>query len=294
MPATWRTFGALWLREAQTGRELLEDAVEDHRALADLGELPSILWYRAVDNAGTDAWARAAVDYSEAISLAREFGQTTVLTMGLAGMARVEGRSGREESCRAHAAEALALSAQRNIRMARAWSDLALGDLELAVGRAEAAVAAYARIDEWLAAPGILDPDLSPGPDRLEALLRVDRGDEAGLVAVDYAPPGTAEGPALGAGQGCPRARIGLRRRGSRPTLRRRAGAACHHAGPVRGGEVAAGVRLACAGHAAESGPPAPAGGARRVRAPGRPIVGGAGRGRADGHRLDRAPARHR
>ncbi len=186
MPATWRTFGALWLREAETGRQLLEDAVEDHRALADLGELPSILWYRAVDNAGTDAWARAAVDYSEAISLAREFGQTTVLTMGLAGLARVEGRSGREESCRAHAAEALALSAQRNIRMARAWSDLALGDLELAVGRAEAAVAAYARIDEWLAAAGILDPDLSPGPDRVEALLRVGRGDEAGLLAVDY------------------------------------------------------------------------------------------------------------
>ncbi|HEY5879303.1 MAG TPA: AAA family ATPase [Nakamurella sp.] len=186
VPARWRTVGALWLREAHTGRRLLAEAVEDRRALADLGELPSLLFYRAVDHAATGRWERAAADYTEAIALAREFDQITLLAMSLAGLARVQARSGRSAECRTHADEALAICAARTIRMGLSWSRLAIGDLELSLGRAEAAAAEYALVDEWLTVTGIADVDLAPGPDRVEALLRLGHDRAARAVTADY------------------------------------------------------------------------------------------------------------
>lgn len=184
--ATWRTFGALWLREARFGRRLLAEAIEHRRIQADLGELPSLLFYRAVDHAATGRWPQSLADYAEAIGLAREFGQTTVLAMSLAGSARVLGRSGRADECRAQADEAERLCADRTIRIGRIWASLAVGDLELALGHVDAAAEEYAGVDGLLAATGVADVDLAPGPDRVEALLRLGQADRARQVAADY------------------------------------------------------------------------------------------------------------
>jgi hypothetical protein len=56
--------------------------------------------------------------------------------MSLAGLARVQARSGRSAECRTHAAEAQRICADRGIRMGLAWAGLAIGDLELSLGRA--------------------------------------------------------------------------------------------------------------------------------------------------------------
>ena len=86
----------------------------------------------ARDQAGTDRWAVAAATYREAIDLARESGQQTELTFGLAGLAWLQARRGRELECRADAAEALARSHELGVRLYEVWATAALGELELA------------------------------------------------------------------------------------------------------------------------------------------------------------------
>ena len=95
------------LREAETGRALLEHALDAARARAAIGALPFVLNLIARDQATTDRCAIAEATYREAIALARESGQRTALAFGLAGLAWLEARRGREDECRAHAAEAL-------------------------------------------------------------------------------------------------------------------------------------------------------------------------------------------
>ena len=103
----WLTLGPLFLRQTGAGRPLLEHALRTARARAAVGALPFVLNLIARDQAGTDRWAAAGATYQEAIELARESGQQTELAFGLAGLAWLQARRGREQECRACAAEAL-------------------------------------------------------------------------------------------------------------------------------------------------------------------------------------------
>ena len=93
----------LFLREAGTGRSLLEPALQTARAHTAVGVLPFVLNLIARDQATTDRWAIAEATYQEAIDLARESGQQTELAFGLAGLAWLQARRGREQECRAAA-----------------------------------------------------------------------------------------------------------------------------------------------------------------------------------------------
>ena len=97
----WLTLGPLFLRQTGAGRPLLEHALRTARARAAVGALPFVLNLIARDQAGTDRWAAAGATYQEAIELARESGQKTELTFGLAGLAWLQARRGREQECRA-------------------------------------------------------------------------------------------------------------------------------------------------------------------------------------------------
>ncbi len=92
---SWLMYAPLFIRDAETGREL-RARVDEARARAGVGTLPGLLFLVARDGATSDSWARAAADYTEAIRLARDTGQTTELAMSLAGsvVAGVAVRSG--------------------------------------------------------------------------------------------------------------------------------------------------------------------------------------------------------
>ncbi len=90
----WLAVGPLFLREAGTERSLLEPVLRTARAHTAVGALPFILNLIARDQATTDRWAIAEATYSEAINLARESGQQTELTFGLAGLAWLQARRG--------------------------------------------------------------------------------------------------------------------------------------------------------------------------------------------------------
>lgn len=173
--SSWLLFGALFLREEGSTRRIVR-AVEEARSTTSVGALPHLLFHLARDEATTDRWARAQSDYSEAIALADELGQTTEAAMSLSGLAWVEARQGKEDECRAHAARAVELAGSRHVTVAEIWARHALGELDLAAGRVEAAVATFTRLEEFLAASGTRDVDVSPAPELVEALLRA--GDE--------------------------------------------------------------------------------------------------------------------
>jgi DNA-binding CsgD family transcriptional regulator len=190
----WLAVGPLFLREAGTERSLLEPVLRAARARTAVGALPFMLNLIARDQATTDRWAIAEASYQEAISLARESGQQTELTFGLAGLAWLHARRGREHECRQCAAEALELSAELGMRLHEIWATAALGELELGLGDAAQAAGHFERQQQLLADLGITDADLSPGADLVDAYLRLGRRDEAQQVAARFAAAANAKG----------------------------------------------------------------------------------------------------
>ncbi|WP_272474602.1 helix-turn-helix transcriptional regulator [Baekduia alba] len=171
--------GPLWLREQAQGRALVARAMAAARDAGAVGALPFSLWLAARDAATSDRWAVAEALYEEAIRLARETGQATSLTAALAGLACVHARQGREQDCRAHAAEALDLTARLGLDFFALWALDALAELELGLGNIDAAVARLEEKERLLVRRGVEDPDVSPVPELVEALIRLDRIDEA-------------------------------------------------------------------------------------------------------------------
>ena len=179
----WLVMGPLWLREAQAGRVLVTAAIEGARARAELGVLPWLLGRVARSHAATADWSTARIQYDEAIALARATGQDVELAAGLAGLAWLDARTGRQEECRAAAAEARALCDALGVALYDTWAVRALGELELALGRPDAAVALFEEVEARLADLAIADPDLRPAAELVDAHVRLGHREEAGVVA---------------------------------------------------------------------------------------------------------------
>ena len=190
----WLALAPLILREADAGRSLLEPVLRTARARAAVGALPFILSLIARDQATTDRWAIAEATYQEAIDLARESGQQTDLAFGLAGLAWLQARRGREQECRRCAAEALRLSAELGTRLYEVWATAALGELELGLGAAALAAGHFEQLDRLLDELGITDVDLSPAADLVEAYLRLGNHEGAQRVAARLMAAAQAKG----------------------------------------------------------------------------------------------------
>jgi DNA-binding CsgD family transcriptional regulator len=183
----WLAVGPLFLRETGAGRSLLEDALRTARDKAAVGALPYLLNLIARDQAATDRWAVAEATYFEAIDLARESGQQTGLAFGLAGLAWLQARRGREQECRDCAAEALRLCRELGIRLHEIWAMAALGD-------AARAAVHFEQQQRLLAELAITDADLSPAAELAEAYTRLGRDDEAREVAAAFTAVAQAKG----------------------------------------------------------------------------------------------------
>ncbi len=190
----WLAIAPIFLREAGTGRALLEAALEAARARAAIGALPLVLNLIALDDATTDRWAVAEATYLEAIGLARETGQQTDLVFGLSGLARLQARRGRDAECRANAAEAVELCGRLGTRLHEVWAIEALGVLELGLGETELAIEHLERQRRLLDALGITDADLSPAPELVDARIRLGREREARRLADEFGTVADAKG----------------------------------------------------------------------------------------------------
>lgn len=179
----WLAVAPLFLRHGSAGRSLLDHALQTARSRAAVGVLPFALNLIARDQATTDRWAVADSTYREAIDLARESGQHTELAFGLAGLAWLDARRGREEEGRAAAAEALELCQGMGMRLHEVWATAALGELELGLGNAARAVVLFERDQQQLDDLVITDPDLSPAAELVEGYLTLGRHGDAQRVA---------------------------------------------------------------------------------------------------------------
>jgi DNA-binding CsgD family transcriptional regulator len=190
----WAAVAPIFLREAEAGRELIDRALAAAREHAAIGVLPRLLNRLARDAAMTDRWRDAQADYHEAIRLSRETEQRTELAAALAGLAWLEGRQGREDECRLHAAESRALCVELGVGFYELWSYTALG--ELALGLAEPATAAEQFEAEEARARdlGIDDVDMSTAPELVDAYLRLGRIEEANAAAERYEARARAKG----------------------------------------------------------------------------------------------------
>jgi DNA-binding CsgD family transcriptional regulator len=190
----WLAIGPIFLRETQSGRALLEHALAVARERAALGALPFVLNLIARDDATTDRWAIAEATYREAIDLARETDQQTWLVFGLAGLAWLDARRGREPECRAGVAEGRRLSQRLGTQLHEVWVTAALGELELGLGNAAAAAEQFEHQQRRLEELGITDVDLSPGAELVEAYLRLGRDEDAERVAARFLAAAEAKG----------------------------------------------------------------------------------------------------
>ena len=190
----WLAVAPLFLRHGSAGRSLLGYALQTARSRAAIGVLPFALNLIARDQATTDRWAIAESSYQEAIDLARESGQQTEMAFGLAGLAWLHARRGREEEGRAAASEALELCGETGTRLHEIWATAALGELELGLGDAARAVVVFERHQQLLDELVITDPDLSPAAELVEAYLTLGRHGDAQLVASRFSAAAEAKG----------------------------------------------------------------------------------------------------
>jgi DNA-binding CsgD family transcriptional regulator len=190
----WLTLGPIFLRQTGAGRPLLEHALRTARERAAIGALPLVLNLIARDQAATDSWAAAGATYQEAIELARESGQQAELTFGLAGIAWLQARRGREHECRAYAAEALSLSLELGMGIHEIWTTAALGELELSLGHTARAAECFEHQQQLLRSRAITDADLSPAAELTDVYTRLGRDEEARRAGAEYVAAARAKG----------------------------------------------------------------------------------------------------
>ncbi len=116
---SWLALVANFARDASTGRSLLERALATARANGVIGGLPFVLNLVARHQGTADNWPLAEAHYREAIALARETDQLTDLAFGLAGLAWLQARRGREFAD--YTTEVLALSERLGTRIFEVW-----------------------------------------------------------------------------------------------------------------------------------------------------------------------------
>jgi hypothetical protein len=181
---------SLWLRESDNRTDRLERAAEQARSRGALGPLLYLLCYLAIDDGAADRWAEAEAGFHQVVALARETGQRTDLAAALARLAWLEGRQGREAACLEHVEEALSIAGEVGLRLCEIWANAALGDLHLAHGRAQEALAHFSTQQSLLERCAIADVDLSPAPELVSIVLSSAR--KCGRVG--YGAYGTSEG----------------------------------------------------------------------------------------------------
>lgn len=178
-----------WAGEYARARALLRRVIDEIRTTGALGVLPFALYASSGLDTRTGRWTSAYADASEAVRIASDTDNPFWRSHALGCLALVEAGQGRDEQCRAHAFEALALARSLEIEYPREIGD-ALGLLELGLGRPDEAI----RHLEPVMRIAVEEPGKQPVlaraslPDLVEAYVRSGRPPPKELVAGLAAP----------------------------------------------------------------------------------------------------------
>jgi DNA-binding CsgD family transcriptional regulator len=166
---------AAYLGDLGASRINGERVVRRARARVALG----ILSFGLRQLAGLEFWARrlddARIHAAEGLGLGLETGNENVVLVHHGILAAVAAVRGEERTCRDEAEAALLGAIDRSNRDAMNWADLALGHLDLSLGRPGASD----RFESIWARPWIGEPRLIGAADAVEAAARAGRGEVA-------------------------------------------------------------------------------------------------------------------
>jgi DNA-binding CsgD family transcriptional regulator len=171
----------VWTEQYAHAARLLEHAVTEGRDHAP-GTLPMALATRAELGYRRGRWLVALADATEAASLGEAFEQQHARGLALACRARIEACLGREEDCRATAAEGGELGRRLAGEDApiSAWGRPGLGLLELGRGRPREATPHFEAVATAFARWGLREPgSVQIGGDLVECYLRTGRRADA-------------------------------------------------------------------------------------------------------------------
>jgi DNA-binding CsgD family transcriptional regulator len=179
------------LARAAITATVLERVAEARELVARVNALareegPMPLVYALTLSAQTEArdgrWQRAVASATEGVELARELGQANVLATLFVSLAVVAAGRGDREAFETWAAQAAPIVERAGMKLQREQLRTARGVLELGLDRPADAAAGLADAVDEVAAMSLLDREVAPEPELVEALVRLDRVDDARLV----------------------------------------------------------------------------------------------------------------
>ncbi|WP_187369281.1 helix-turn-helix transcriptional regulator [Baekduia soli] len=178
---------AVWYERWDRATAVLDHLIGAAREASAINQLIYPLAARSGLHFRRGRWAAALADAGESARLARETGLLPLLTFTLSVLAHVEAGMGRRDEARAHARESLQLGEAAGASAVMVYAVNALAFDALSAGEAEAAAELHDRVHR-LAAPLHIQRGLVQyGANRVEALARVGRTDEAFQALEDFA-----------------------------------------------------------------------------------------------------------
>ena len=184
---------ATFLRAEREGYRPLVRAVARARERGAVGVLPFALFYLGMGALGSPRWREAAAYLEEGLRLAGETGLRVDGVTLLGALGRLEARRG-DAAASEHARTTLELAQAFGMPYFEAFALHVQGDVAVAGGDLAGAVEAYEAKAGVLEQEGVRDPDLSPLPDLVEALVRLGRAEEAAALAPRVAAEAEAKG----------------------------------------------------------------------------------------------------
>ena len=175
----WAAAGGIFIGDRSRALRALDRAVVLARERSAIAFLPHVLGLRANLALWDGRLPEAGADADEAARLAADVGAENARALPLTSVAWLTGLRGDEEECRRIADEVLELATERGLAMPAASATWALAQLDLALGRWEAALVRLLALEEIR--PGFGHPmvPLMTSWDRVEAAVRCERPDVA-------------------------------------------------------------------------------------------------------------------
>jgi DNA-binding CsgD family transcriptional regulator len=193
--AGWRVHGwpskhaatvALWTDGHQAAAAALRRLLDSAFERGDEASVPDLLAHLALAEYLAGRWPMAARTATDAVEVARQFGERPHQAIALAVRARVMASTGRDREARADAESALGLIGERGMVIARIHSVSALALLDLTQGRPQEAADRLRPLRERLLSAGVGEPGaIGFVADEVEALVALSR-DAAAAELVDW------------------------------------------------------------------------------------------------------------
>jgi DNA-binding CsgD family transcriptional regulator len=178
---------AIWYERWDRATAVLDHLVTVAREASAINHIIYPLAAHAVLDFRRGYWSAALADAGEAARLARETRATPLMTFALAVLAHIEAAMGRRDDARSHGRESVQIADMMGGAAIAVYGLNALALDALGAGEVETAVELYDRVDRTTRRLHMQRGLVQYGADRVEALARMGRTDDAFQALEEFA-----------------------------------------------------------------------------------------------------------